>query len=262
MGNCLVTSLKAVVNNDNLDFLGHAKVNINAPSGSRVEFAVKYSEDATLKIIGSGYFTNIDGDNLGDTFICNANEISRPRLSAGSSYTLLFPKNNLVNFDINSATDYAVPIELSQFDDECIELQRFGPNKAVVSGSLSEMMYNLPEIKIVNISSVNGGSTITGNFDREVGTLNYIKFEAHGWDIYGDVNNFKNWEKIGNDDAYFNWKNSRINGELSTLFDYIAAHGNISTLVIVPNTITTLNGEGTPATQKTVTFSSGSWSIS
>ena len=76
--NCLVTKLKAIVNNDNLSLLGSITINVDTAVASQGAANSRYIRisladnctvgDLKVKNVG-GYFCNSDGSgNLGDVF--------------------------------------------------------------------------------------------------------------------------------------------------------------------------------------------------
>ena len=75
MENCLITKLKGAVDNSALTKFGEAKVVVNFPSDYTLEkrtFQVSVDKQETARIEGNGYFTNSNGDNLGQSITLQA----------------------------------------------------------------------------------------------------------------------------------------------------------------------------------------------
>lgn len=71
MNDCFVTELKGVVNNDNLVGIGEILFNVDAPAGTAIAartLSFQFSgttEQIPVKVVGDGFITNDNGDNLG-----------------------------------------------------------------------------------------------------------------------------------------------------------------------------------------------------
>lgn len=257
---CLVSKLKSVVDNDNLHHLGSMVLHTSG-TGVRV-FQLISGVDSRLRIIGDGNFLNSDSSVIGKTLNITGNTNTTVRLSSGT-YDVEFYNSKAITklAGISSEAGIVFYINADDIALKCSNLASLDLKYMVCTGNLSQLIHMESLVNFTCNGVVVDGSNFYANINDEVSTKKSINLTSNiSGNITGDINNFKNW---GAEINAFYWKNTSLSGELSTLFDAIAQTiDNNSTLSILPNTITTLNGVATTAEAKTVTFSDGNWTIS
>lgn len=102
MNNCLVTKLKGVVDNDNLNYLGWITINKLTGGVSQLIFKSQ-TLSVTCKIVGEGYFTNSTGtENYGKELTITHSDIGVAYFYVSGDVRKLLVKNDesLVNISI------------------------------------------------------------------------------------------------------------------------------------------------------------------
>lgn len=98
MGNCLVTKLKASVSDSFLPILGYQsiKINVDTPKtvmGNNDSLCIYYENGGKpILISGNGYFTNGNGDNLGQTLSHSLGNNSGYGIHFGGEMMLYIPE--------------------------------------------------------------------------------------------------------------------------------------------------------------------------
>lgn len=120
MGVCLITTLKESVSDSLLLKLGDMVIHFY-PNASVRRINIKFSENATLKALGNGYFTNNSGTaNLGKTIEVSANTPTDVFVPAGEQDVVFSNKykiNAISFYDVNSTDGFSneTEVDINEF---------------------------------------------------------------------------------------------------------------------------------------------------
>lgn len=281
MNDCLLTQLKASVNNDGLSKLGILTLKVTPQTiantnQQRFGFRASNGKVVTLKAYG-GYFAttpqNIEVDKLTTRVIKTADvdvlyfKNAEYHLEVENKYGLTILRNA-------GNANSIVSINIDELP-YCDELTQLSVNNSQSVGNITSIK-NLIGLTILSISNTN----IEGDIANLSSLVSLTELGINTPGVYGDCVALKNMTSLRNlsvrDGVYGNIVNlskcisliegyvnlSMIEGTLESLADGMVSNGRTSgTCVIYGNGIITYNG--TPFTgSKTITFANGTYSIS
>lgn len=151
---CLVTKLKGIVNDDSLYGLGEIRISKSyADEFTQIgqSFRIAFIKDATIRIIGDGYFTDSTGSsNNGKTIECTANTAVNFYVSNGNFEIALSDKYSIVYLGLSKA-------------DEATGSYNYNKTKNIV-GNLDALKYctNMKTFVAGIISNIQGDLKILG----------------------------------------------------------------------------------------------------
>lgn len=247
MNNCLVTKLKATVNDDSLPTFGAIPLiirTINGVTPTAVTQALgvrRLTEDTTIKIVGDGYFTDATlTQNLGKTANLYADTTNTVYFSPGNYRAEIFaryvdcvyinnsealPSNSPILLDVTNLAyipSLAMQVRGCTGNIECL---------AGITIPSSESFFDLG-------ASANGDYPLTGNFE-----------------VLGNCKTTKN-------NQYFiipgNSANNKVTGEIVNFVDNYIKAGNTYDVYLWCKGLITYNGD-TPVNMKVHIISSTSW---
>lgn len=165
MANCLVTKLKGVVNDDNLTILGGFTCNILETEGSVTlrHFELKSGSPITVELTNGLYFTNSNGDNLGNKIEDYTGVIER-LVSHGTGKLIVKNKYGINRFNFNSEDLKFIEIPTSAFS-------HLGYNENSVNTLYikNKLVGSLSRINNVVINNFNTSlASINGDFGENV----------------------------------------------------------------------------------------------
>lgn len=223
MGNCLLTTLNASVNNDALPYFDTFKFTLKAKSNA-TSFSnnIKTFNNDVIKLSmkGDGYFTNSSGtENLGKsiTYTMPTTECLKDVYYKSTEPVDIYINHKYSLTRLNITPSILASIDISQFKD-CVNLTYIAAMDCGASGNLSDIA-NLQ----LTYLAVNGGS-ISGTVS----------------DFYP----FKDITALGISSC------SNIYGEIGTILGRLIDNGRTtsSTLIIYPNGSSNLTYNGNPIT--------------
>lgn len=175
MNKCLVTKLNGIVNNGSLLKIGEFRIKTKkweSPSDGSNILSISFNKDTEVKIIGDGYFTDSDSQNLGKVKSVSAGNITDLKFSNGdyeisiaNKYAITFIQLNGVNNfldvggfkyskDLKSIT---LPVgtegDISDLSD-LVKVTKISINKSSVSGDISSLS-NLLDLTEISLSNTN-----------------------------------------------------------------------------------------------------------
>ncbi len=176
MGQCLITKLKGVVNDDSIRRIGELRIKVSrrdSPSSKSQSLNVQFSKEVTLEIIGDGYFTDSAlSENQGKTKTI-------PAQSASESTNLYYSNGD---YEISISDKYALG-KLTFYSNT---------ENTVTVQDMSNKSFDIGELAYSNdITSVNMASTgVSGDISALKGkrALNAVNLTQSG--VTGDISAF------------------------------------------------------------------------
>lgn len=282
MNDCLVTKLKASVNDDSLLKLGEIKLTI-APTSESKTLAIASTEPIIVEIVkaisGDGTFSWSGGTNVskatippildsyytltfseGEYIVSISNKYAITRLESTDSLNVL---------DLNGDLSYSEGLfsfilSVKNFTND--NISQFGnlPIKSFITNSNNNLkgsinsFSNLTSISSINLNASEDNDKIYGNISAFSLSKNIERCQlSRCLNIEGNINVFNNSIKL----AYLDVYHTKVIGDIDALAQaQIAAGRTTGSLWINPSKLT---NAGTPFTSvKTITFSNGSYTIS
>lgn len=206
---CLITKLKGAVNDDSLLKLGELRLKITSISGENSQSirvgTLTEGVTLSLKIIGGGHFTDLDGsENYGTTKDVTTAETLY--ISNGNYYLSITSKYELSNLSVLTDMDIVGGLEELKFSDKLISLSLEGSD---VSGDLS-LLSGFTNLYNLYLTS----SQVTGNISSLSGltklqTLNMSELLG----VEGDISVFQNMASLQTLNLY----HTNVTGNISSL---------------------------------------------
>ena len=240
MGKCLITKLNGTVNNTNLLKVGEIRIHIkkvDSPTTASQTLGLSFAKDATLTIIGDGYFTDKTlTENKGKTlttpftsvFVSNGDfdiamqskyDCTRITPYYAGQVEAHITYNKIINIDdlkysINLTTLYmngkGTTGNLSSLSN-LTNLTSIGLSNTSVTGNI-ESLKDLKLLSELNLSDTN----IMGNLSS-ISSLTNLKqlylFNLSGSTLTGDISALKNMVNLTN----VSFLKSTLTGNLSTI---------------------------------------------
>ena len=282
MNDCLITKLKASVNDDSLLKLGEIKLTI-APTSSSKTLQIASTEPIVVEVVkvisGSGTFSWKNGTNVskaiippifdtyfqltfseGEYIVSISNKYAITWLATSDALTI-----SLLNGDLSyseALTTYTLPTkgfsnrDISQFGNKPIK--SFSPKSDNnLSGSIN-VFSNLTSIISINLQALEDNDKIYGNISAFSLSKNIQKcLLGKCTNIEGNINVFNSSIALTYLDVY----RTKVIGDIDTLAQAQIAAGRTSGSLWI-NSLN-LTNSGVPFTGvKTITFNSGSYNIS
>ena len=281
MNNCLITKLKASVNDDSLLKLGEIKLTI-APTSSSKNLSIASIEPIVVEVVkvisGNGTFSWKNETNVSKAIIPPILDGYYPLTFSEGEYvvsisnkyaiTYLATIDTLHTLSLNGDLSYSeelstirIPIEnftnndIAQFGNLPIKYLTVTSNNNLM-GSIDSFS-NLTSIININIQALEDNDKIHGNIsafslskDIERCYLTYCS------NIEGNINVFNSSIKLTNLDVF----RTKVTGDIDTLAQAQIAAGRTSGSLWINSS--NLTNAGIPFTGvKTITFSDGSYTI-
>lgn len=283
MNNCLVTKLKATVNDDSLLKLGEIRLTI-APTSSAKTLQIASTEPVVVEIVkvisGNGTFSWREGTNVskatipptldsyysltfseGEYIVSISNKYAIIRLSTSDNLDVL-----LLNGDLSYSeglTTYILPTkvfsdsDISQFENKPITAFTPGPNNNL-TGSIN-VFSNLTSIIQINLQVPEGNDKIYGNISALSLSKNIQTcLLGRRTNIEGNINVFNSSIALTKLDVY----QTKVIGDIDTLAQAQIAAGRTSGSLWI-NSSSLMTNAGSPLTGvKIITFNADSYNIS
>ena len=282
MNNCLVTKLKASVNDDSLLKLGEIKLTI-APTSESKTLAIASTESIIVEIVkaisGNGTFSWSGGTNVskatippildsyytltfseGEYIVSISNKYAITRIESNDSLNVLD-----LNGDLSYSEElFSLVLSVKNFTNN--NISQFGNLPIVkfntssnnnLKGSINSFS-NLTSISSINLNASEDNDKIYGNISAFSLSKNIERCQlSRCLNIEGNINVFNSSIKL----AYLDVYHTKVIGDIDALAQaQIAAGRTTGSLWINSSKLT---NAGTPFTSvKTITFSNGSYTIS
>lgn len=201
MNKCLVTRLSGVVNNPSLLKLGEMRIKVEkvkSPNSSTQGFAFTFNKQATLSILGDGYFTDENlTNNLGKEMQVEPNTSTAIYVSNNDITLCISDKYSIINF--NNFGRNSSSATQNNLSNKAIDLEQFKYSKSIeyidlikasVAGDLSALS------ECILLKSINVYST----------------------PLIGDISAFKKMTAL----IGLSLSNTQVNGDISALKDLIS----------------------------------------
>lgn len=254
MGNCLVTKLKGVVNNDSLLKMGEAKMHVTSTNGNYLEMAIKAGKGSAVFNFSYSVQTRLNGVDQGVV----------------SSITV--PENSVLLFYPTANTKLTVSIEnkyaLNRLDTSdavpVIEFEGFAYTDMTFIQFRRGYSIGLKANEIANpdLTWIRA-SGVEGDIESFAGCTNLTDLELSGVDggptyvLYGNVESLAPLTGLN----VVSFGRSRVNGDLATLFDAWTQAGKTTTgqgvLFSIYNSSVTLKGSTPPFNDIALRIGSG-----
>lgn len=194
MSKCLVTTLKGIVNDEDLLKIGEFKIKVNtvdSPSNKTQGITVRFSKNTTLTIEGNGNFTDKDlSENRGKTLDIVANTTTYVYFSNG-------------DFNISFPDKYSLT-SLSLFAEEV------GSDSTIQNKSVSTESFEFSkDIDTLRLSAEN----VTGDFASVKNLSKLTALNISKVDVYGDISAIKYLNKL----TYINMEDTSVTGDVSSI---------------------------------------------
>ena len=257
MGKCLITKLNGTVNNTNLLKVGEIRIHIkkvDSPTTASQTLGLSFAKDATLTIIGDGYFTDKTlTENKGKTlttpftsvFVSNGDfdiamqskyDCTRITPYYAGQVEAHITYNKIINIDdlkysINLTTLYmngkGTTGNLSSLSN-LTNLTSIGLSNTSVTGNI-ESLKDLKLLSELNLSDTN----IMGNLSS-ISSLTNLKqlylFNLSGSTLTGDISALKNMVNL----TGLNLSGSTLTGDISALKNMV----NLTNVSFLKSTLT------------------------
>lgn len=133
MNKCLVTRLSGVVNNTSLFKLGEMRIKVEkvkTPNSATQGFTFSFNKQATLSILGDGYFTDANlTNNLGKEMQVEPNTSTNIYVSNNDITLCISDKYSIVNFS-NHGGNSTLATQ-SDLSNKAIDLEQFKYSKSI-----------------------------------------------------------------------------------------------------------------------------------
>lgn len=237
MKNCLVTKLKGVVNNNNLNKFGYIKVDVmqfnELPDENANKIYVKFNSDAVIEVVGDGYI--IDSGTQTKSITIPANTAKDVVVSYASNYSILIPKYSLVYFQAAIKSIFKVNIYDFKYSLELSKL--FTRSYSGYSVGDIEAFENLP-LDELSLATEDWTGKITGDIAKLPSTLVATQISTN-MGIYGVLSSIKS---INNTDLQFYGTN--VSGTIEDFGNAQVSSGRVSgDCLIITNDKVTYKGE-------------------
>ena len=213
MNNCLVTTLKAVVNNNSLLRMGEMRIKISSiesPNEFSQSIKLRFMKNVDLEIIGEGYFTDA-------TLSVNKGK----KMTANAGDNIIHFSNG--NYEIAVLDKYAIGGLLAAKEDgkfysnKVININDFkysnnlvyiitGPNNLTGDISALSRLTSLTQLKISN-------NNLTGNISALSGLTSLTVLHIDGNNLTGDISALSGLTSL----TIFNGYNNNLSGDISAL---------------------------------------------
>lgn len=206
MNKCLVTKLNGVVNDPSLLKLGEIKFKTveteNFKNSNSINIAV--SSDAKMRIIGNGYFTDVNYErNLGK-------EIS---LTPGRTNDIYFYNGN---YDICISNKYAISFIQLNGSNNSFNIEGLNYTKDIKSISLSNCvgdLSNFSGLSKVNKIFIGKKSKISGDIANLANNTELKNLSICDADVYGDLSSLRYLNKL----ETIEFESTKVEGDISLL---------------------------------------------
>lgn len=282
MNDCLVTKLKASVNDDSLLKLGEIKLTI-APTSSSKTLQIASTEPIVVEVVkvisGSGTFSWNNGTNVskdiipptldsyyqltfseGEYIVSISNKYAITWLASGDNLNILLLNGDLSYSEglttYNIITKVFSNRDISQFGNKPIK--SFSPKSDNnLSGSIN-VFSNLTSINSINLQASEDNDKIYGNISAFSLSKNIQRcLFGRCLNIEGNIDVFNRSIALTQLDAF----RTKVIGDIDTLAQAQIAAGRTSGSLWI--NASNLTNSGVPFTGvKTITFNSGSYTIS
>ena len=243
---CLITKLKGTVNDDTLMKLGEIRIrkteNPEWDKASQLIW-VLFDKDASLNIIGDGYFTSDDGtENKGKTLNCRANIGVNVLVSNGNFEISVENKYALKIFELTSLSytpEYkkSKSIEVSAFQYSK-KLEVLSLRLELVSGDISALQNLTALTKIVM-----DNTQVSGDISALRNLTALTNIEMSETQVSGDISALQNLTAL----TKLTMINTQVSGDISALRNLTAltnikmygtqVSGDISALQNLPSNL-------------------------
>lgn len=187
MGNCLVTKLKGVVDNDNLKKVGCIKLHVIVGANASINrLGESTSPYCSVEIIGEGHFSSTQGgsDNIGTKRVSSTTLYP----SAGEYDIEISNKYALVNLTMSSIT--VVSMDAADFDYTNLRsFALFKTRKGVSFDELPDAIFN-SGFKILNFDDGQNYAALDVTKLANNTIMTYFKYSsdsAASASLYGDI---------------------------------------------------------------------------
>ena len=206
MNKCLVTKLNGTVNNGSLLKIGELRIKtkkLESPSEESNILSISFSKDTEVKIIGDGYFTDSDGQNLGKVKSVSAGNIADLKFSNG-------------DYEISIANKYAITFIQLNGVNIFLDVGGFKYSKDLRSITLPQGtegdISNLSDlVKVTKISIIM--SSVSGDISSLSNLLDLTEFYLSNSNVAGEIGSLKTLTKLDS----LNLSDTKVSGDLSLL---------------------------------------------
>lgn len=139
---CFVTKLPVSVDNDSLDFFGYARVDVNTTVNTKVNINSSVVPLDAF-IVGDGYFTNNNGDNLGKKCTQSSDEA----MMSKGTYKLYVSKKTTFTWDLCHDNGDSTSVEAHQLNG-VLTFPNFNSSVRKLTGDLADVTIPFPSALI------------------------------------------------------------------------------------------------------------------
>ena len=219
MNKCLITKLNGIVNNENLLKIGEFRIKIDkvqTPSTSNRSLAIGVNSPTNIRIIGSGYFTNVDlSADKGKSLLLNPESLNYIYVSNDDITISIENKYNLTIFICNAVQnpwevgrDHAnIHINIEDFKYSTA-LTGLGLSSTSTSGDISNLK-NLTALTSLFLNNTN----VTGDIAAVKNLTALTSLYSSNTNITGDVAAVKNLTALVSLDL----SNTNITGDIAAV---------------------------------------------
>ena len=206
MNKCLVTKLNGIVNNGSLLKIGELRIKtkkLESPSEGSNILSISFSKDTEVKIIGDGYFTDSNSQNLGKVKSVSAGDIADLKFSNG-------------DYEISIANKYAITFIQLNGENNFLDVGGFKYSKDLKSitlpkGSEGDISDLSDLVKVTKLSIPN--SSVSGDISSLSNLLDVTSISLSNTNVAGEIGALKTLTKL--DLLYFD--DTKVSGDLSLL---------------------------------------------
>lgn len=139
---CFVTKLPVSVDNDSLDFFGYIRVDVNTTVNTKVNINSGVTPLDAF-IVGDGYFTNSNGDNLGK----KCTQSSNAAMMSKGTYKLYVSKKTTFTWDLCTDKGDSTSVEARQLNG-ALAFPNFNASVRKLTGDLADITIPFQNVQI------------------------------------------------------------------------------------------------------------------
>jgi len=263
MGKCLVTVLKEICNNADLNKLGTCRITFGTTGTSR-KMQIRFTENMQLNIVG-GYFTDQTfTQNNGTTYNCTKDTLETLYVSSSNGYIIVGNKYKMSLLNILNSS-FCIDVDDLKFTND---MKYLALGVSLSKGDLKSICTKYVENIDVHSTDVYGDISALGNCS----SLQAISL-YNNQNLYGDINVFLNTPKLenvvlGNDKIYgsivsfgncvklsiLNIPRTNLTGKVEDLANALIASGKTSGQITLTCDNTNITFNDQPCNYKIIKF--------
>lgn len=206
MNKCLVTKLNGIVNNGSLLKIGELRIKtkkLESPSDGSNILSISFNKDTEVQIIGDGYFTDSNNQNLGKVKSVSAGNIEDLKFSNGD-YEISIANKYAITFIQLKGANYFLDVAGFKYSKDLKSITLFAGTEGDIS-DLSDL------VKVTKVSITR--SSVSGNISSLSNLLDLTEISLSNSNVDGGIDSLKTLTKLD----ILNLENTKVSGDLSLL---------------------------------------------